>query len=151
MEFVPLITNYYVFSISPQVRTSNLWLKYLHILIYGILLTTSILLIYVSNKYDTTLVIFLGTLTLFFFLNQLNKKNIKKDGTLNPMPNQYKRYYNRLYTLLLIITLNAGLFYYTQSQDMILMSIMGSMYLLLLISFITYASCHYRFPLSWNI
>ena len=102
--------------------------------------------IHVSNAYDISVVLFVGMLALLFFLTQLNKKNVKNENTLNPLPNQYPRFYIRLYTLILVILINLGLFYYTNNENIILMSITAAIYVILLISFSTYASCKYNFP-----
>jgi hypothetical protein len=145
-----------LFFMMPQIRTSKLHLKILHI--FALLLVTIPSLLYtfyyIPNIGLYTSVI-LSTIFSIRLYNELRLPNIVDNGRLNPPSSVYSNKKNRLNKTIqafILMCIGYGLQYYkSQTVPFIYVAPEFIGYIILLVSAFNYASCAYDFPISWNI
>ena len=111
-------------------------------------------LAYGSNSIIIILFI-VGFIYSAVLLTELNNPSLENDNRFRPPPNQYlnknKRINNVMLIILTIIAIFAIMYYqygYVNYIDIIISSVLLTTILLLNI---TYSSCKYNLPISWNI
>ena len=150
------IFNIQAFFMMPQLRTSKMILKIMHVI--ALLLITIPSLLFMSNKFPLNgpfISSIIGIILLLRLINELRLPNIESNGRLNPPPSTYSNKKTRLnkiiQTLLLMFCVYGLNYYYTKDipYKFILPELTG--YIILIVSAVNYASCAYKFPISWNI
>ena len=111
-------------------------------------------LAYGSNSIGFILFI-VGFIYASILLTEINNPSLENDNRFRPPPNQYlnknKRINNVMLIILTIIAIFAIMYYkygYVNYIDIIISSLL---LVTLLILNITYSSCKYNLPISWNI
>jgi len=144
-----------------QLRTSKKLYKFTHLIALLLVVIPLILVPYFIEKNISRLsknyVYIIGTLSLlysFVIYEEISNNTIIKNGNFNPPNSVYTNKKRRLNLLLSTIVLFGafhGLFYYVYKKvhlELIIPSSIGLLFLL--VSYIRYNSCTYKFPISWN-
>jgi hypothetical protein len=144
-----------------QLRTSKKLYKFTHLIAILLILIPLILVPYFIETNITMLsknyIYIIGTISLlysFLIYEEITKNTIIKNGNFNPPNRSYtnkKRRLNLLLSTIVLLGAFHGLLYYVYKKihlELIIPSSIGLLFLL--VSYIRYNSCTYKFPISWN-
>jgi small-conductance mechanosensitive channel len=150
-----------LFRSTVFLRLNIKWIKYS---VVGIILGLIYPVFNTVIKFETlaygsksiVMVLFIvGFIYASILLTEINNPSLENDNRFRPPPNQYlnknKRINNVMLIILTIIAIFAIMYYkygYVNYIDIIISSLL---LVTLLILNITYSSCKYNLPISWNI
>jgi len=143
------VVNIKLLNQSPEKRCERY--KYIYISIFAILLLLDINDIRVISQerfgYGW---LFLLLLVVFILHRNTEYETVEKDGTLNIPPSDIQTKSKRINATIIAIIILCGSAYSTNKLDVPIVATRGVLYIYLLYKAVTYRSCTYNLPISWN-
>jgi hypothetical protein len=143
------VVNIKLLTQSPEKRCVRY--KYIYISIFAILLLLDINDIRVISQerfgYGW---LFLLLLVVFILHRNTEYETVEKDGTLNIPPKDIQTKSKRINATIIAIIILGASAYLTNKLAVPILATRSVLYLYLLYNAITYKSCSYNLPISWN-